>query len=479
MNRILSVSPAVRSRVPFICLMVAVAAWTSVATARIVINEIVYKDNGSYDSGDWVELFNDESAARDVSGWILEDGGGNTFTNPPGTVIPGYGYLVVYLDNKFLSAYPAVTNRVGPGNFGLSSNDAVIVSDNTGDKKDEVEFDCGAYGWPFAYGNGSLELRYPYEENSKPYYWVKSMSLAGSPGARNPNSVYMHVESHDRNPDGPTSADTVAIEITATDPLATVTAAVMHVSYGSGYATHIPMVSQPGGKYFTTLPPTNEGQQVMYYISLFNNMGQVFDRWWYATNDPYMYIVNNDPVRSGFVINEIMYNSAKLWQGGRYEYIEVYNITNIPVDISYWIFQDEIDKFRLPGPDSLTLSSGWYLVLADTTQALTSLYGPKPANALFVQIGDLALDNGGEIIKWQNANGENINSLEYDDKAPWPTTPDGNGPSLELIDPSYDNTLASSWLASLSLGTPGRPNSVPEPVALLVPLLFILNRRVW
>ena len=29
-------------------------------------------------------------------------------------------------------------------------------------------------------------------------------------------------------------------------------------------------------------------------------------------------------------------------------------------------------------------------------------------------------------------------SVDYDDAAPWPLTPDGDGPSLELLDPSQD-----------------------------------------
>ena len=44
-------------------------------------------------------------------------------------------------------------------------------------------------------------------------------------------------------------------------------------------------------------------------------------------------------------------------------------------------------------------------------------------------------------------------------KHPWPTGPDGNGPSLELIDVPDDNTIPENWKASTSVGgTPGRSN---------------------
>ena len=36
---------------------------------------------------------------------------------------------------------------------------------------------------------------------------------------------------------------------------------------------------------------------------------------------------------------------------------------------------------------------------------------------------------------------------------------DGNGPTLELLSPSYDNSLAASWSASEGYGSPGRINT--------------------
>lgn len=40
--------------------------------------------------------------------------------------------------------------------------------------------------------------------------------------------------------------------------------------------------------------------------------------------------------------------------------------------------------------------------------------------------------------------GNIIDQVHYEDSAPWPTTPDGNGPYLQLFDLFYDNSLASS-----------------------------------
>ena len=52
-----------------------------------------------------------------------------------------------------------------------------------------------------------------------------------------------------------------------------------------------------------------------------------------------------------------------------------------------------------------------------------------------------------------------IDSVQYDDGDPWPLEPDGNGPTLELINPEYDNTLAVSWASSIDYGSPGMQNT--------------------
>ena len=58
-----------------------------------------------------------------------------------------------------------------------------------------------------------------------------------------------------------------------------------------------------------------------------------------------------------------------------------------------------------------------------------------------------------------------MHSLSYENRSPWPTGPDGGGPSLALIDPSLGGSLPVSWRASHVLGgTPGFANT-PAPVS--------------
>ena len=77
-----------------------------------------------------------------------------------------------------------------------------------------------------------------------------------------------------------------------------------------------------------------------------------------------------------------------------------------------------------------------------------------------------SLNNSGETIEIKDAAGNTVDIVEYDDQAPWPTSPDGDGPSLTFCDPTIDNNLGENWYASIELagqnpqgddlyGTPG------------------------
>ena len=74
---------------------------------------------------------------------------------------------------------------------------------------------------------------------------------------------------------------------------------------------------------------------------------------------------------------------------------------------------------------------------------------------------DGKLSNGGEKIKLVDENNDTIDEVEYDDKAPWPTEADGDGPSLELIKANFDknsNDSGANWKKSTADG--GSPGDI-------------------
>jgi len=90
-----------------------------------------------------------------------------------------------------------------------------------------------------------------------------------------------------------------------------------------------------------------------------------------------------------------------------------------------------------------------------------SVYGNIPN---LYQWTNGVLSNSGDEIILGNQFGETVDSVKYNDTPPWPPLANGSGPSLELINPNLDNSLAINWEASdttvAPVGSPGAVNSV-------------------
>lgn len=162
------------------------------------------------------------------------------------------------------------------------------------------------------------------------------------------------------------------------------------------------------------------------------------------------------------VINELMYNPPpELGDDDYYEYIEITNIGEAAVDLSGWAFTDGIE---FTFPSGTIIEPEAFIVIAADPDSVMNYYGIQNVTGPF---SDGKLNNGGESIVLCDAENITIDSLEYDNDAPWPVTPDGNGPSLELINPFSNNELSANWAAStVEFGTPGFVNSVfsQEPI---------------
>jgi hypothetical protein len=172
--------------------------------------------------------------------------------------------------------------------------------------------------------------------------------------------------------------------------------------------------------------------------------------------------------QDSLVINEINYHSSNDFDPG--DWVEFYNPMPYELDISGWIFKDEDDSHEFLFPSGTVLASEGYIVVAEDTVAFDSLF---PAVKNYVGPMGFGLSGNGELIRLYNSDNTIVDTVHYDDSAPWPTGPDGDGPTLELINPAWDNALAESWSASSINGTPGEENGnyvrLPEPEPVTVP----------
>jgi len=148
------------------------------------------------------------------------------------------------------------------------------------------------------------------------------------------------------------------------------------------------------------------------------------------------------------VITEIMYNPPESGSDSL-EYIEIYNndTSDIVLDGSY--FSQGFD-FVFP---SVTIDSGSYLLLGVDSMAMSNTFGVN-----VYQWTSGSLSNGGEDIILNDKYGRMIDSVNYDDYTPWPTEPDGHGPSLTLCNPDLDNSLAENWWAAIEFAAVNTAN---------------------
>jgi Lamin Tail Domain/CotH kinase protein/Concanavalin A-like lectin/glucanases superfamily/Bacterial Ig domain len=137
-------------------------------------------------------------------------------------------------------------------------------------------------------------------------------------------------------------------------------------------------------------------------------------------------------------INEINYNSARNTQLS--EFIELYNPTGADVDLGGWRFNSGVN-FVFPAGTIIT--NGGYLVIAKAPAVIQSLYGIAALGPW-----DGGLDSQGEEIVLRDSLGSKVDGVDYGITSPWPATPNGDGPTLELASPSLDNDQGGNWRAS-------------------------------
>jgi hypothetical protein len=151
-------------------------------------------------------------------------------------------------------------------------------------------------------------------------------------------------------------------------------------------------------------------------------------------------------------INELMYNPASDNDGD--EFLELADNGAAAVDLSGWCLGNGI---TLCFPQGTSIAAHGYLVVGEDATRFQTTYGFAPAG---VYSGKLS--NGGETVTLSDSGGIVVDSVTYSDHDPWPTTPDGTGASLELVDPAQDHNDPLNWTGSTAASgnTIGAHNSV-------------------
>lgn len=158
------------------------------------------------------------------------------------------------------------------------------------------------------------------------------------------------------------------------------------------------------------------------------------------------------PPPPAVVINELNFNPPYDTdaQDDLYEFMELVNTGTEPADLSGFTFTSGIVYTFPPGT---SIDPGEYILLVKLPVNFTGQGYDT------YQWTEGSLSNGGETITLIDTFGQVVDSLTYDDVAPWPAEPDGGGPSLSLTDPLLANDDPAHWSASSETGgTPGAVN---------------------
>ncbi len=156
------------------------------------------------------------------------------------------------------------------------------------------------------------------------------------------------------------------------------------------------------------------------------------------------------------IINEIFYNPPD--ENTNAEYIELYNPDPDPIDLTGYKF---IKGIQYTFPEGTILESKNYLILAKNMSEYVMYWRKVERKKADVGPYEGKLSNRGETLILSRPDGFIVDSVQYDDRNPWPLGADGYGASLERISPDLPSGDYHSWRASLvEGGTPKQENSV-------------------
>ena len=158
------------------------------------------------------------------------------------------------------------------------------------------------------------------------------------------------------------------------------------------------------------------------------------------------------PVHAGVVVSEIMYHPAS--DDSRDEFVELYNPGATFVTLQDWCFSGIDFCFpprRLDGSGPAHRAGGRPGAIPGHLRIRDGPRLPGPAEQRR-RSGSRCSTRPGQVV----------DEVEYSDLPPWPVTPDGLGPSLEVVDPTEDNASPRNWRASVDPDghTAGGTNSV-------------------
>jgi hypothetical protein len=486
------------------------------------ITEIMYHPlrgttAGDEDEYEFLELKNTGGAPLDLAEFYFE---GIDFKFPAGTVIPsGSVWVLARNAAAFANRYAGVPVQGVYWGKLSNSGEKIRLRDPQGNTVISVEYDDDP-PWPLsADGLGySLILAELNGNPDRPETWRASSQIHGSPGAEDPppsyglgvviNEVLAHTDPPFEDAIELLNTGSASVDISGwylSDDFVRTNASGGYdlKKYRIPHGTMLP----PGGfkvyyeRDFNTLNPTAPFSLSQYgetvYLSSADSAGNltgyvmgatfgVSERGVsigrYASSRGVHFVplsqttfgsdapANLAEFRTGtgasnalprvgpVVINEIMYNPT----GGGSEFLEFLNISGAQVDLSGWRVAGADFHF----PSGTVTAAGGVVLLLDTNHTSVATFRGtyQVPDSVPIFGHDFVLENEGEALRLEKPNDTaleppiEMERVRYNDKSPWPTEADGEGPSLERFSGSGYGNDPINWRTVQAGGSPGRLN---------------------
>ncbi len=173
-----------------------------------------------------------------------------------------------------------------------------------------------------------------------------------------------------------------------------------------------------------------------------------------STSQNVLYFIPTAAQVKDVVINEFFPDPSPVIGLPDQEFVELYNRSNSPFDLSGWKLTDRSSTATLPS--QIILPNEYWIITSSSATALYSPIGKTLGVANFP-----TLNNSGDKIILIDPTGLKIDSLTYNSK--WYNDADKQqgGWSIELLNPDTLRYDSANWLSSLDPtgGTPGKQNS--------------------
>ena len=426
----------------------------------ITISEILYHPAQRTDGLEleFIELFNSQPWAEDISGWRLS--GEADYIFPDGTLVPGLGFLVVARVPGDVESELGATGVLGPWSGNLSNDGGRIrLRKPSNAIVQEVNY-RDDFPWPAAAdgtGHSLVLARATYGEGDE-RAWEASHSIGGSPGVSDPvptdgldqvfvaavlsNSEALELDFVELRNASPVPLDLSGCTLSdARDTLAmfeipggTLIPAGGTIRFEEsqlGFA-----LGADGDAVYLTDPP---GQRVLDAVILPAA----------ETGVPFFRFRSDGPLRSqsgpSVVINEIMFHPPT--DDNADEWIELHNSGALAIDMSGWAFTDGVN---FSFPNGSQIAAGGFLVIAkNRTRTLANHSDLDGSMVLGNYEGSLS--DGGERVALSKVDGGILvveDEVTYRDSDRWHRFADGRGASLERRDPGADSFGPSNWVDS-------------------------------